>query len=117
MLSDCTSVSWWEGKVHHWLAEWAKVNLVTVVQLLPQRLWNRGVLGEGLAVQLRTPIPGAPNQQWQVEGLPIWWTQEQLQNLKVAVTVPVVTLEPAGLGQWGASGVWTGRMYDGGSAI
>ena len=100
VLSDCTSVSWWEGKVHTWLEEWAKVNLVTVVQLMSQRLWNRGVLGEGLAVKLRTSVPGAPNPLWQVEGLPVWWTPERLKNLEVAVTLPVVTLEPAALGQW-----------------
>jgi formylglycine-generating enzyme required for sulfatase activity len=110
VISDCTSVSWWEGKIHDWLAEWATVNLVTLVQLLPQHLWRRGVLGEGLAVQLRTGIPGAPNSQWRVEGLPVWWTPEQRDALKVAVTVPVVTLEPTTLGQWARAVVGLGEV-------
>ncbi len=72
VLSDCTSDSWWEGKVHPWLKDWAAVNMVSVMQLLPQRMWERGILGEGLPVQLRAQMPGTLNHHWQLEDLPVW---------------------------------------------
>jgi len=96
VLSDCTSVSWWQGLVHEWLKLWATTNWVTVVQLLPERLWERGVLGEGLPVWLRATEPGAKSVQWKIDGLPAWREVET----KGALTFPVVTLEALFLGRW-----------------
>ncbi len=96
VISDCTSVSWWQGLVHEWLKLWGTHNWVTVVQLLPERLWQRGVLGEGLSVWLRAKEPEAKNTQWVIEGLPVW---RQVET-KGAVTFPVVTLAAEFLSQW-----------------
>jgi formylglycine-generating enzyme required for sulfatase activity len=101
VLSDCTSVSWWEGQVHDWLKAWSAVNLVTVMQLLPQRMWRQGVLGEGLPVQLRSSQPVVRNEQWQVEGLPLWRQYVEHRSAKqVVTTLPVVMLESSSLQQW-----------------
>jgi formylglycine-generating enzyme required for sulfatase activity len=101
VLSDCTSVAWWEGQVHEWLTAWSAVNLVTVMQLLPQRMWKQGILGEGMFVQLHSQEPVVCNGQWQVAGLPVWrqYTEPTLAK-QVEVTLPVVTLEPGSLQQW-----------------
>jgi formylglycine-generating enzyme required for sulfatase activity len=96
VLSDCTSVAWWAGKIHPWLRDWAAVNLVSVVQLLPERLWERGILGEALPVRLRAQTMGTPNHQWHLEGLPVWRSELPTSEL----TLPVVALEPTALEQW-----------------
>jgi formylglycine-generating enzyme required for sulfatase activity len=101
VLSDCTSVPWWEGQVHEWLTAWSAVNLVTVMQLLPQRMWRQGVLGEGIPVQLRSQEPIVRNGQWLVEGGPVWrqYMEPPLRK-QVVATLPVVALEPGSLQQW-----------------
>ncbi len=110
VVSDCTSVSWWEGLVHEWLALWATKNWVTVVQLLPERLWERGVLGEGLPVWLRAREPGANSVQWQIDGLPAWREVET----KGALTFPVVTLEAIFLSRWAQMLSGMGEVQTGG---
>jgi formylglycine-generating enzyme required for sulfatase activity len=111
VLSDCTSVAWWGGQVHEWLKEWSAVNLVTVMQLLPQRMWRQGVLGEGLPVQLRSRQPVVRNAQWQVEGLPVWRQYvESPRSRRVVATFPVVTLEPSSLQQWAMAMAGSGEF-------
>jgi formylglycine-generating enzyme required for sulfatase activity len=111
VLSDCTSVAWWGGQVHEWLKAWSAVNLVTVMQLLPQRMWRQGVLGEGLPVQLRSRQPVVRNAQWQVEGLPVWRQYvESPRSRRVVATFPVVTLEPSSLQQWARAVAGSGEF-------
>jgi formylglycine-generating enzyme required for sulfatase activity len=111
VLSDCTSVAWWGGQVHDWLKAWSAVNLVTVMQLLPQRMWRQGVLGEGLSVQLRSRQPVVRNAQWEVEGLPVWRQYvESPRSRRVVATFPVVTLEPSSLQQWARAVAGSGEF-------
>jgi formylglycine-generating enzyme required for sulfatase activity len=96
LISDCISPTWRQGKIHDLLKQWSNAGSVAIVQLLPERLWGRTALGAGFPVQLSALVPGVPNTQFIVDGLPVW---EEVDTA-LAVTLPVVTLEPDSLKQW-----------------
>jgi hypothetical protein len=95
LISDCISPTWRQGKIHDLLKQWSNAGSVAIVQLLPERLWGRTALGAGFPVQLSALVPGVPNTQFIVDGLPVW---EEVDTA-LAVTLPVVTLEPDSLKQ------------------
>jgi formylglycine-generating enzyme required for sulfatase activity len=98
VISDCVSPLWRRGTIHPVLKQWANAGPVAIVQLLPERLWNRSALGLGFPVQLSALVPGVASPQLEVAELPAWETVD----LSTALTVPVVTLEPESLTQWAA---------------
>jgi len=96
LISDCISPLWWKGEIHKLLELWGNHVPVAVLQLLPEQLWERTVLGLGNSVQLSTIAPGVLNSQLIVSGLPIWLEEKP----KMALQFPVVTLEPDSLTEW-----------------
>ncbi|KYC36511.1 hypothetical protein WA1_43255 [Scytonema hofmannii PCC 7110] len=96
LISDCISPLWWKGEIHKLLKLWGDRVPVAVLQLLPEQLWERTVLGLGTSVQLSALTPGVLNSQLIVSGLPIW----QEEKPTVALQFPVVTLEPELLTEW-----------------
>ncbi|MDF5730919.1 MAG: SAV_2336 N-terminal domain-related protein, partial [Rhizonema sp. PD38] len=96
LISDCISPLWWQGEIHKLLELWGNHVPVAVLQLLPEQLWERTVLGVGSSVQLSAITPGVLNSQLIVSGLPIWQEEKPTMALKF----PVVTLEPESLTKW-----------------
>ncbi|WP_392476089.1 SAV_2336 N-terminal domain-related protein [Nostoc sp. C110] len=96
LISDCISPLWWQGEIHNLLEIWGNHVPVAVLQLLPEQLWERTVLGLGNSVSLGTIAPGVLNSQLVVSGLPIWLEEKP----KMALQFPVVTLEPESLTEW-----------------
>ncbi|MDB9338683.1 MULTISPECIES: SAV_2336 N-terminal domain-related protein [Cyanophyceae] len=96
LISDCISPVWWQGEIHRLLEIWGKHIPVAVLQLLPEQLWERTVLGLGNSVQLGTVAPGVLNSKLIVSGLPIWLEEKP----KMALQFPVITLEPESLTEW-----------------
>ncbi|KZL49294.1 hypothetical protein A2T98_13445 [Nodularia spumigena CENA596] len=96
LISDCISPVWWQGEIHRLLENWGKQIPVAVLQLLPEQLWERTVLGLGNSVQLGTVAPGVLNSKLIVRGLPIWLEEKP----KMALQFPVITLEPESLTEW-----------------
>ncbi len=91
-VSDCTSVGWKLGRVGALLQEWMRQNPVTVLQLLPERFWERSALGLGEFVWLGAESPGGRTDQFTIEGF---------SNLpKHSILLPIVTLDPKALLQW-----------------
>ena len=96
LISDCTSCIWRKGQIHQFLKTWSNYNPLAIVQLLPERLWNKTVMGYGFPVTLSASVPGVPNKKLLVDGLPVW---EEI-NLANSITSPVITLEPNYLLKW-----------------
>ena len=95
-----------------YLKQWANRGPVTLLQLLPARLWGRSALSAGLPVQLGARLPGAPNPQLHLQELPIWEEGRPDRGLKLPIiTLESVSLKPwarmlAGCGDSWATGVW-----------
>ena len=96
LLSDCTSRAWRSGKMPQLLKLWSRENPVTIVQLLPERYWDRSALGLGYPVALRSRLPGALSRDWAIEGL----SPRRRQRLPGGLKIPVVTMQPESLGRW-----------------
>lgn len=109
VLSDCVSSAWRTGALMGVLARWGKACPVTLVQVLPQRMWPRTALRAGMQVQVRAPFPGAPNAQLHSVPPNPWEVQIDPNN---TIVLPVVTLDPLSVGLWAramtvAPGAWT----------
>ncbi|CAN1211533.1 hypothetical protein TUMEXPCC7403_15125 [Tumidithrix helvetica PCC 7403] len=103
--SDCTSTGWRSGKVPDLLKQWTTKNPVTVVQLLPERYWERSVLGFGYFVWLRSRSSEPLSDRFLVEGLPpserhLLHDPNRHNPDRMAIVLPVVTIEPEPLKQW-----------------
>jgi formylglycine-generating enzyme required for sulfatase activity len=106
LLSDCTSRAWRSGKIPNLLELWSRENPVTIVQLLPERYWDRSALKLGYRVALRSRLPGALSRDWVVEGL----SPQRRQRLPVGLKFPVVTMQPQSLGEWARAIVAIGEQ-------
>jgi formylglycine-generating enzyme required for sulfatase activity len=107
LLSDCVSPIWKEGKgrIYPWLKEWSGVSRMAILQLLPQRLWDRTCLGSGSLLSVSAVVPGTLNAQLTLYDMPEWLEVNRLRDL----IVPIITLEPDSLTAWA-------RVMDGSNA-
>ena len=96
LISDCISSLWWEGEIHNLLELWSKQVLVTILQLLPEQLWERTVLDLGISVSLSAIEPGLLNSKLTIHDFPFWLEEKPNQALKL----PIVILEPESLEYW-----------------
>ena len=110
VISDCVSPLWRQGEIHPLLKQWSEAGPVAIVQLLPERVWNRSALGLGFPVQLSALVPGVASPQLEVADLPVW----EAVDLAAALTVPVVTLEPDSLTQWAEVVAGMGKAHTAG---
>jgi formylglycine-generating enzyme required for sulfatase activity len=109
VVSDCTSDLWRRGRLHGWLRQWSQSAPVTLLQLFPQRLWERSALGQGSPVWLRSFGPGLPTHYWQVESpLDFLTVAEPQPDTAPTLAIPVVTLESSSLAPWARVMVGTG---------
>ncbi|WP_293066178.1 MULTISPECIES: tetratricopeptide repeat-containing protein [unclassified Moorena] len=112
LISDCISVAWRRQLIHPVLELWGRNGLLTILQLLPERLWERTALGSETPVQLHSLSPGVVNSQlivksWDEDDIELFSevenreeeTGNSSQN-KSSINVPVVTLEPYPLLAW-----------------
>ncbi|GCL37714.1 hypothetical protein SR1949_28250 [Sphaerospermopsis reniformis] len=106
LISDCVSSLWWQGEIHQLLELWSKQVPVTVLQLLPEQLWERTVLDLGISVSLSAIEPGSLNSQLTVHDFPTWLKENPNQALKL----PIVILEPESLKYWAKVMAGTGTM-------
>ena len=96
LASDCASPIWHNGSLMKVLRDLARVQPVSLLQLLPEQLWTRTALGWGVEVKLHSEIPGTPNSQL-LKNIPTCETQ---LNSRQALTLPIVTLEALPLKNW-----------------
>src|SRR6266568_6042967 len=111
VVTDCVSPAWHSGKVQEVLAMWGQKNVVTLVQMLPQRLWPRTSLCAANIVRVRASSPGVANARMKLS------RSEQRQG-EQSIPIPVVTLEQRSLAIWarmimGKEGNWvSGAIFD-----
>jgi tetratricopeptide (TPR) repeat protein len=96
VVTDCVSPAWHNGKVTQVLEKWGHYNSVTLLQVLPRRLWSRTALGMGIPVHLHMATSGIANAQLQVQSAQFWDDEESLPTLRI----PIVILEPRSLAVW-----------------
>jgi nucleoside phosphorylase len=114
VITDCVSSIWEDGTMASVMNNWGQKNLVTVVQLLPERLWRRTGLRVSVPANIRIPYPGAPNNKISISSLK--YRFDDLSDKRVAV--PIVTLEPEALILWanaitgGSNPIIAGLVFD-----
>lgn len=96
IISDCVSPAWRNGTITKALVAWASTSPMTIIQVLPEWLWERSALGVADSILLRSLAPGVPNQQLIMTALDLLDESDVVNKLKV----PVVTLEPESLKNW-----------------
>lgn len=96
IISDCVSQAWRSGAITKTLAAWASTAPTTIIQVLPEWLWERSALGVAESILLRSFAPGVPNQQLIMTALDLLDESDVCNRLKI----PVVTLEPESLKNW-----------------
>lgn len=96
IISDCVSPAWRNGTITKALAAWASTSPMTIIQVLPEWLWERSALGVADSILLRSLAPGVPNQQLIMTALDLLDESDVVNKLKV----PVVALEPESLRNW-----------------
>jgi hypothetical protein len=96
LVSDAMSDLWQSTAFYDCLQDWAKVGLVALLQLLPERLWQQSALGLGVLAQLSSWRPGVANPQLDP------WLLSPLDEIDVraALKLPVITLQPESVLQW-----------------
>ncbi|MBO3460241.1 AAA-like domain-containing protein [Aetokthonos hydrillicola Thurmond2011] len=106
IISDCVSSAWHNGAIAKTLAVWASTSPTTVIQVLPEWLWERSALGIAESILLRRLAPGVSNQHLIITALDLLDECDVTNKLKI----PVVTLEPESLKNWA-------RMVAGGGDV
>ena len=101
VVSDGVSVAWRQGLIQPLLKKWGKELPVTLVQLMPERMWSRTAIAQGYRSQLCSREPGMASGALEVSEMPLWLEEEE-ERLIVgrSLKLPVVTLEPGVLGNW-----------------
>ena len=96
VVSDCVSSIWHDGSLLKQLRELGKLQPVSLLQLLPERLWLRTALGWGLPVPIISLSAGQPNSRLDLAEVPRWSNISPEQRF----ILPVVTLESLPLKNW-----------------
>lgn len=98
MLTDGVGVAWRRDLYGPVLARWARVMPVTLINLMPQWLWPRGLAVH--RAHLSVPAPLRPNSHWKCE-LPDAWVDLDSAKPPTGIPVPIVELQPRWLRWWG----------------
>jgi hypothetical protein len=93
LVSDFVSPGWYDGTMAAAIGSWAETTPVTVLQVLPRRLWQRTALGEA-DLHLRAKYAGCRNQDLSVEK-PLWRSDEP-----AGLPLPVAPLDAPSIAAW-----------------
>ncbi len=108
VVSDCVSPAWYDGRVARMMENWTHNTMVTVLQMLPYRLWGRTGLGKATSVYLRSLNPGTVNSKLEAESTRKIFRKKVPQG---GVKVPVITLEPGSIELWAKSLAGMGSLW------
>ena len=110
LVSDCVSSLWRKGTIHSVLELWGKQGLLTLLQLLPPRLWERTALAYQVLGQVRNLFFNRQLKNYQLD-LEISPDEddELPTDLSKTISVPVITLDPDSLSSWAKMLVGVGQ--------
>lgn len=105
LVSDCISPIWRKQLIHPVLELWGKRGLITILQLLPERFWDRTALVDEIPVLLSTLAPRVYNSQliaqlWDEDDIDEFAEENKRKNLNSSISIPIITLEPEPLHIW-----------------
>jgi formylglycine-generating enzyme required for sulfatase activity len=105
LISDCISPIWRKKLIYPVLDLWGKRGLVTILQLLPERFWNRTALADEIPVLLSSLTAGVYNSRlivelWDEDDIDDFADESPSEILSSLISIPVITLEPEPLLIW-----------------
>ncbi|MBD2215136.1 SUMF1/EgtB/PvdO family nonheme iron enzyme [Nostoc linckia FACHB-104] len=108
LVSDCISPIWRKQLIHPVLELWGQRGLITILQLLPERFWDRTALVYEIPVLLSTFAPGVCNSQliaqlWDEDDIDEFSNKNNKNKSKVLeylTPIPIITIEPEPLLRW-----------------
>ena len=93
VISDCVAPAWDDGRMGHILREWSRNELVILLQVLPERLWQRTGLGSASPVYLSQPHRCGNNNSMRARpAAPSWFSAPT-----AGTSVPVTRLDAPSL--------------------
>jgi hypothetical protein len=100
VISDCVGEPWLSGAAMRAVETWARTGPLAIVQPLSQHLWSRSVPACNY-LQLRSPYPGAPNDQLTVNTVDEFATDARdAAGGRAGVPIPILELSPPWLASW-----------------
>lgn len=107
IVSDCISEGWYTTrKILEILIGWERHHPITLVQMLPQRMWRGTGLSQALRVNFRANPEKRLNSKLKDDAAEFWLDDDIPKGLKM----PVITLESHSLGYWAK--LVAGRGHD-----
>ena len=113
IVSDCVSEIWRNDTAFNLFKIWGKYNIVTIVQMLPERMWLRTALSSGAMVQLESSNSTAANSNLSIKEILIWDNIDFRKSIKV----PVFSLTPNSIETWSKMVICKGTIGAGGFAF
>lgn len=116
IVSDCVSLAWHSGKVQELLELWGQKNLVTLLQMLPRRLWAQTALVHADIVRIHSSWSEVSNRCLKVKNTLRQFNESS--SLVSSLPLPIVTLEASSLSSWtsvvvGIKKAWvTGAIFE-----
>ncbi len=108
LVTDCISTAWRDRLIYPVLSLWGNKGLLTILQLLPEQLWERTALYSETPVQLSSLKPGVPNSKlitttWDKDDIEednFYQEDGENSTLVEFISIPIITLEPQPLLTW-----------------
>jgi hypothetical protein len=103
VLSDCTSDLWQQTQIHEILKDWGKYSPLVLVQLLPERLWQRTWLGDGRLMRMPAKYAGATQARLSEYAKPIYpmlADPDRLNPTTQTLILPTISIEPEPFRRW-----------------
>jgi hypothetical protein len=96
VATDSKGSAWYSGAAAHQLAEWARIQPVALIQMLPEELWSQTALAGARRGQVRAPIPGFPTARLHFQPL----SGASRRTRVTGLPMPILTLDPRYFALW-----------------
>ena len=95
-ISDCTAPAWHDGRVLPLLDLWSRKSLLSLLPVLPYRLWQRTGLRNAFETRLRSPNLARHNSEFQTQPPRLWPFDAEYP----ITGIPVFSLDEKSLAKW-----------------
>ena len=90
LVSDCVSKGWYDGSVAQQISKWSRYMPVALLQMLPEKLWQRTGLGAAVPIQVLPRSVGIRSIPFKAE-ISFMFDEEQLDD---GALLPIAIIEP-----------------------
>jgi RNA recognition motif. (a.k.a. RRM, RBD, or RNP domain) len=100
VFSDCVAKAWHSNQgVFALLQQWSRKHPVSIMQMLPFRLWKGTALGYAEEARFTAALPLALNHALNLDRQDFWFVDD-ISGLEKGFKIPVLTLEPEIVKTW-----------------